>query len=389
MRTIWLTAAVAVIAAVTAGGLVVSGKSHASPVSPVASSYVAADEVPPYYVEMQADGNPDVVPSNAVVRVTATGKMLATIRPPTGYTVLGAAAAADDRAFVLDEAKWVGYGDPNRPQEWQPRSYFLLRLNAAGVPASLTRLPVTTAGLVTGVALSADGTKLAIADRPRPDSEYNPEQVRIYTLATGAVRIWAARGTLIGAGQTQTGGSSNVPDDTGSLSWTASGKWLAFDWTPFLSDASADGTWLLNTALGGTSLLGDSRHVQRAGLGTATGCVNSLAGVPTCEGDTIVTPDGSALICGATPDSDLFGSHVTDEYIEYSTATGKAHVLGSWTLTNVQVQAFGVRWSSSSGSILIASLPGSGNGRLGIIQGHTFTPLNVPDDAIPWMDGVW
>jgi hypothetical protein len=64
----------------------------------------------------------------------------------------------------------------------------------------------------------------------------------------------------------------------------------------------------------------------------------------------------------------------------------KAHVLASWTQSNVQ--AFGVRWSNASGSVLIASLPGSGNGRLGIIRGHTFTPLNVPDDAAPWMDGV-
>jgi hypothetical protein len=85
---------------------------------------------------------------------------------------------------------------------------------------------------------------------------------------------------------------------------------------------------------------------------------------PTCEGDTLITPDGSALVCGATPDSDLFGPRVTDEYLEFSTATGKARVFGSFTLTNVHEQAFGVRWSNSSGSILIASLPGSGTGQL-------------------------
>jgi hypothetical protein len=173
------------------------------------------------------------------------------------------------------------------------------------------------------------------------------------------------------------------------LSWTANGKWLAFGWSPFPVDASAVGTWLLNTTLGGTSLLGDSRHAQQAGPGSASGCADSAAAGLTCEGDVIVTPDGSALICGATPDNDLFGPHVTDEYLKFSTATGKAHVLGSWGLTNVQVQAFGVRWSNSSGSVLIASLPGSGNGRLGIIRGNTFTPLNVPDDAVPWLDGVW
>jgi hypothetical protein len=389
MRTIWLSAAVAVIGVAAAGALLIGGKSHASPPSSRLASYAAAGEVPPYYVEIAANGNTDDVPSNAMVRATATGKLLATIKPLHGYTVLGATAAADDRTFVLDEAKWIGYDNPSKPQAWQPRSYLLLRLNTAGLPVSLTRLPVTTVGLVTGVALSADGTRLAVADRPKPYSEYNPEQVRIYTLATGAVRIWAAQGTLIGGGQTQTGGSSFVPDDTASLSWTANGKWLAFDWSPFPGDISAVGTWLLNTTLGGASLLGDSRHLQQAGLESASGCVDSAAARLTCEGDVIVTPDGSALICGATPDNDLFGPHVTDEYLKFSTATGKAHVLGSWGLTNVQVQAFGVRWSNSSGSVLIASLPGSGNGRLGIIRGNTFTPLNVPDDAVPWLDGVW
>jgi hypothetical protein len=392
VKTAKLAAAgVVVLAAAVAFG----GSSDAADSgSPAVARYVPAGQVPAHYVAIQANGNPDRVPSYAVVRATATGELLATIKPSPGYTVLGAAAADDDRTFVLDEAKWVGYREPNHPQSWQARSYFRLRLNSAGASVSLTRLPVTTTGLVTGVALSADGTRLAIADRPQPYSEYNPEQVRIYTLATGAVRIWSARGTLIGQGQTQTGSSSNAPDDTGSLSWTANGKTLAFDWTPFPGDSSADGTWLLNTALRGTSLLADSRLVQAAGLGAGgvgetAGCANSLAGSPTCEGDTIVTPDGSALVCGATPDTDLFGSQVTDEYLEYSTATGKAHVLGSWALTNVHEQAFGVRWSNSSGSVIIASLPGSGSGRPGIIQGNTFTPLNVPDDAIPWMNGVW
>jgi hypothetical protein len=392
MRKIRLAAAaVAVLAIAAASAVAIAGNSHAAPLStPAVSRYVSAGLVPAYYVAFQANGDPDTVPSYAVVRATATGKLLATIKPSLpGYTVLGASAAADDRTFVLDEAKWVGYDDASHPQTWQARSYFLLRLNSAGRAVSVTRLPVNTVGLVTGVALSADGARLAIAIRPQPYSEYNPEQIRIYTLGTGAVRTWAAQGTLIGQGQTQTGGSGFVPDDTGSLSWTANGTFLAFDWTPFPGDVAADGTWLLDTTLGGTKLLADSRQVQRAGLGNAAGCVNSIAAGSTCEGDTIVTPDGSALVCGATPDSDLFGPQVTDEYLEFSTATGKAHILASWVLKNVHEQAFGVRWSNSSGSILIASLPGSGAGWPGIIQGHTFTPLNVPDDATPWMDGVW
>jgi hypothetical protein len=392
MKTIRLAAATAaVLAAAAAGALAIAGNSHAAPMStPAVSRYVSAGLVPPYYVALQANGNPDTVPSYAVVRATATGKLLATVKPSLpGYTVLGASAAADDRSFVLDEAKWVGYDDASHPQSWQPRSYFLLRLNSAGRAVSVTRLPVNTVGLVTGMALSADGTKLAIAIRPQPYSEYNPEQVRIYALATGTVRTWAAQGTLIGQGQAQTGESGFDPDDTGSLSWTANGKWLAFDWIPFPDDIAADGTWLLNTTLRGTKLLADSHLVQPAGLGKATGCVDSLASAPTCEGDTIVTPDGSALVCGATPDTDLFGPQVTDEYLEFSTVTGKAHVLGSWVLTNVHEQIFGVRWSNPSGSVIIASLPGSGAGRPGIIQGHTFTPLNVPDDATPWMNGVW
>jgi hypothetical protein len=369
---------VSAVAAMAAVGLTVFGGTARAGSAGRSAIY----EVPPYFVEIAANGNPDVVPSYAVVRATATGQLLATVKPTPGYTVLGVWAAADDRRFVLDEAKWIGYRDAGHPQSWQPRSYFLVRLNSRGAAMSVIRLPVTTVGLVTGVALSADATKLAIAVRPRPDSEYNPEQVRIYTLATGAVRTWAAQGTSIGAGQTQTGLAANIPDDTESLSWTADGTRLAFDWTPF-PNAGPSGTWLLNTTRGGGNLLADSRLVP------VTGCAYSLASSPTCEGDTIITPDGSALVCGATSDSDLFGPQVTDDYLEFSTATGKARVFGSFTFINVHEQAFGVRWSNSSGSILIASLPGSGAGLLAIIKGSTVTPLSVPDDAIPWMNGTW
>ncbi|HEX6527920.1 MAG TPA: hypothetical protein VF070_49045 [Streptosporangiaceae bacterium] len=396
-----LTFLPAMAAAVVALAVTACGSQRAAPLAtsqitqsaagPSASSYVQADEVPPYYLGIQAAGDPRLVRSYAVVRATATGNLIATIRPSLpDYTVMGVAAAADDRTFVLDESRWVGYSfaSPSRIQQWQTRYFFLLRLNFAGRPVSLTRLPMTAGRLVTGMALSRDATKLAIAVRPQPELATDLEQVRIYSLTTGAVRTWDAKG-LVGEGVAGMGESGSGPDDTGSLSWTADGKWLAFDWAPLSDDPSAAGTWLLNTTLGGTSLLSGSRHVQYTALGTASGCASSVAAMWTCERDTLVTPDGSVVIGGALESPDAT-PNTSVEFLEYSTATGKVvHVLGQEALKNVQERTAAVLWSNSSGSILIGAIPDSGNGQVGIIRGNTFTPLNVPDDAIPGEGDTW
>ena len=127
-------------------------------------------------------------------------------------------AAADDRTFVLDTQPW-----DNANQAYAPRTFLPLRLSRpAEASLSLTRLAVSVpAGqLMTGFALSPDGSKLAIAVQPDNDKrEPDLTEVKVITLATGATRTWTANGT-IGFG----------PDDARSLSWTDNERTLAFDW---------------------------------------------------------------------------------------------------------------------------------------------------------------
>jgi hypothetical protein len=392
-----------------------SSSSGGGPVpGPPASAYVSAGQVPAYFVQIQANANPNFVPSYATVRATATGKVLATIGTAAGYTVLAVTAAADDRTFVLDEAKWVSNTSALNQSD-QTRVFYLLRLNSAGLPAALTRLPMTAGQLVTGLALSSDGSKLAIAVQPQRPSDPSLEQVRIYTLATDALRTWAAQGVI-----------GDDPDDAGSMSWTADGKYLAFDWLSGSDTATAsDGTWLLNTTLGGGSLLDDSRFVRSpasilpvspsaspvspsaspvspsdSAASPSDSAVPSPAGtgvpvpqsVPTCQLDTIVTPDGSAVVCGAIGVYDMNGVHrnAVTEFYEFSTSTGRvASVLGHWHIKNVGALVVNVLWSNADGSILIGAIPDPGSGRFGIIRGNTFTALNTPANAPAGMGAAW
>jgi len=345
----WLApfAAAAAVAAVAVAVVAVRGSVHRGGAAGPSDA-----GVPPYYVAINAHGNPNFVPTYAVVRATMTGALLATIMPSIrGGMIAAVTAAADDRTFVLDEQKRVSAAD----QSTQTRLFYLLRLDSSGRPASVTRLPMTAGPMVTGVALSPDGSRLAIAVEPDNDPKHlSLTEIRMYTLATGAVRTWHADGT-IGSGE----------DDAGSISWTADGRTLAFDWYP---DGPA-GVRLLDVTLGGSSLLGNSR--------LAVPLTTALASGLTCQTDVIITPDGSKVVCGA------FAG-----FLEYSTATGKViRILHRGT--SHSASAIGLMWVNASGSVLIGAVPGRGGGQIGIISGDDIAPLTVPDALNPAFAGVW
>jgi hypothetical protein len=173
-----LAAAAAVIAValvlVSLRGAVHTGSGGAPPAGtsklparPPAAQYVASGAVPRYYLSLTSGGNPNFGPSHAVVRATATGAALGTIMASApGGTILAVTGAADDRTFVLDEEKWVPLTS-NVNASWETRSFYLVRLEPSGAPGIRVKLPMTAGRLVTGVALSADGTRLAIAVQPQ------------------------------------------------------------------------------------------------------------------------------------------------------------------------------------------------------------------------------
>jgi hypothetical protein len=124
---------------------------------------------------------------------------------------------------------------------------------------------------------------------------------------------------------------------------------------------------------------------------------------PTCQEDSIITPDGSTIVCGATKATGsasasadgsvaaLLRRGAETEFIGYSAATGKvARVLGHWTFGSVGALSVEVLWSNASGSVLIGVIPDGGGGRVGVISGNEFTPLPLSGAAsTPMQSGTW
>ena len=383
---------------------------------PPIASYVSSGQVPPYYVATASHGNPNVNPSYAVVQATASGRTLATIQASVAHgTIVAVTAAADDRTFVLDEQRW-GTSDT---QNFEPRTFYEFRLNSSGQPGPLTRLPISVphGELMTGLALSPTGRKLAMAVQPDNNKEKpNLTVVSVYTLATGAVRTWTGNGTI---------GSSG--DDARSLSWADDERTLAFDWAA-AGPGIHTGVWLLSLGDRGSNLIADSRQavslfnvgaqgaqaqvrapataspgatvIPVAGAASATATPPSssaLLSQATCQQDTVMTPDGSAIVCGTiavvnqteTATGGLKRGAVT-EFRAYSDATGKIkRILGRWSFASVGALSVEVLWSNASGSALIGVIPDAGSGRAGVISGNTFTPLPAQVASSTAASGTW
>ena len=149
-------------------------------------------------------------------------------------------------------------------------------------------MSVPSGDRLTGLALSPDGSKLAVAIQPGSiDKQPDLTLVRVDTLATGAVRTWTGHGTI---GTTGLGA-----DDAQSLSWMSDERTLAFDWNgtgsgPLLPDGGSGCS--TSDARGSNLLTGSRRAVFIGGQARAL--------FPTaCQEDLILTPDGSKAVCGA------------------------------------------------------------------------------------------
>ena len=186
----------------------------------------------------------------------------------------------------------------------------------------------------------------------------------VYTLDNGTARAWYSNGVSIGSG----------PDDPLGLSWTADGRTLAFRWLGNAPD-SVTTVRLLNLASADGDLLAASRQVMSLSR------VDKPSGsVIQPEYDAIITPDGSAIVSGTVfwqvkKTSKGQPSNIRSGFAEYSAETGKAvRILGYWKI-KAAFTSIEVLWSSPSGRVLIGVIP---DGRIGVINGNEFTPLNMP-----------
>jgi hypothetical protein len=182
------------------------GTSSASP-----GHVVVPDGIPEYYAWIQAGG------SAVSVGNSVTGTTLVTFERPSGVVSLDAVYGTtdDDRTFVVtgDRAPGAGGGT-----QW-----YLLRITPGGTPAAqMTPLPISVRLAPAGVAISPDGTELAVA------YSGTPAILRIYSIATGALlHSWTAPRGRFEAVQAQPG---SVPDTSMTLRWTPDGQHVAYAW---------------------------------------------------------------------------------------------------------------------------------------------------------------
>jgi hypothetical protein len=343
-----LAAAAAVAGVVIASLTLTSGKDGRSGAArghgPAA---VPIGSAPPYYVALS--GLPGQ-PGRAQIRATATGKVLATVTPPKpyrGFTLVS--GQADDRTFVLAAQRWWPITSGTRGLAAQQRDnttavvFFRLTYVPRTRTTRLAALP--TAGSITsqdlsGLAVSPDGSKLALIVRPA--------EIRVITLAVGSERDWIWPHTLgtwtpKSAGDTWVGNSkpSGAP-----LSWTADGRTLAFQlWT---KSGGITEVRLLDTSAAGSSLSSSKISVRFTGLG-------ELKEGP--AGNTLITPDGSRIVTVTT-------GRAGNDYrlTEFSADTGRS--LGGPGRRAPAGAVWDVLWTSSDGSTLIVEA-GPGRGQAG------------------------
>ncbi len=363
-------AAAAAVVLIAAGGVAASSwlarpgngqASHPGVLKQGASASSFAG-VPPYYVEV-----PDQ--SSAVVRATATGATLARITTSTPF--VGVAGAADDRTFVLDAQRQVM--GPTVQWPGQP-AFYLLRLTAAGAEESLTRLALAalpSGTAVTGLALSPDGSKLAVEVDTGRTLQPGRLEIRVYTLATGASRTWLANG--LAAEHDPDGFTGSGVDGSESISWAGDSRTLSFAW---MDRAPVGGVRLLATAASGNNLTADSRiaAIELDPKSFRPGQVlGSQDHVSPCVTDSIMSLDGSAIVCAY--DTDIGGSQTTTGFLRYATKTGKSAVVSVFKFRGQSGGDVSLYWVNSTGNILVGGIGTPSGIRVGVINGQKFTPL--------------
>jgi hypothetical protein len=349
----WLApvAAAAAVAGVIIASLGISGLILRPGTGPANSSGVFA-KVPRNFVAI-----PEVPGRAVVVGATATGAELGTVAPPKPHTFFAwVAAAGDARTFVLGTSSLPrGPWDVTTPR---PVKLYRLVLGRSGHPGHLARLPIPTETGITGLALSPDGSKLAVSLLPAHGQ--TGSKIEIFPLATGAGRewVWPGRGTL---------GQIAMPVTSGGLQWEADNRTLMFELTTRTPNGWPAQLYLLNTTAPGGSLLASSTRIPVPGtyLGWQHNNVkHRIDGMP------LITGDGTKLVAPfyhqkAPPR--VFGFTIT----EFSVRTGQPIRVLYQRRSGTEAASTAVYWVNTHGTAMIAVR----GPVFGVQTPTTFTPL--------------
>jgi len=381
-----VTAAVAVAAVAIAlviikdvpNGRVVSPSPSTTSTGP-ADKNVSIPGVPEYYVAwMQADT------PYLVVGDTATGKQVGEVAEPHGVYLEGIyGAAADDRTFIA-------MGDRLGGPDGGAAVWYLLRIDPGGrTPARLTQVPIPVQQNPAGVAISPDGTELAVA------LAGSPATVRIYSITTGqTLRTWSA--TMPGAVAVEpwaASGRSSQFTAARVLRWSPDGQQLAFAWNSTairLLDVSApDGNLITSSSV--VAVIGTtqtkvggytcdaSQGWQLVAGGQGVICAGSMQAklLPTgVDSGGACTPSQRTVIGflqESSADQGDVAANLADVEPECSTGYPDGAYLG---------------WANANGSVVIGSLVWDEHVRFGLFRDGRFTPLPALPVSVPVSTGV-
>jgi hypothetical protein len=400
--------AAALVVAVAALSVSVPRLLRASgPATPATSGPATPSGIPRYYIAASGPqrAHGDLQPVNALVMDSQTGAVLATVKPPAGYSsfaLFGGGAASDGEFVVAAQKGWSPILDPDfryyKSNGRQPITFFILRFDSATGQVTLQKLPdlrvdfipdavygpnqggdqVTEKQISTvdvrGFALSPDGTRLAVmTDGFTPDGKSQVTSINVLPVTAGAVgRSWKVTVN----NKTSPASIYAIAGGRG-LSWSADGRFLE-------TSATVETTTvlMLDTTLPGDSLLADSRTVtlsQRVPAGVAGNRVGCLSGL-------VLTDNGTKIACPALIQHDYpntgnqigsphFNPRTYKNPVELSTAiatfsTASGDLLSLAAVTPYRadggarlggIGAIGeVEWASPSGGVFVAE---QGNGK--------------------------
>jgi hypothetical protein len=360
-----LAAGAAVIAVIAAATLIAT-KQHASPRGQASSQQLprSSGVPPPYFMWIPA-GRP--YGSSGAVSDTATGRLLAVARPHRPYSFAYISTAADDRTFALAALPRLpppcppvsGQACRNHAPTQRPR-LFIARFNPATRSIASHQLSTPAVPWPTGLALSPDGSEIAVAANSGLPTQDRQAEVWVYSLKSHTVKVWRDPGW--------------VGESVYEFSWGPRGE-LAFTWT---GDRSAPGgIWLLNTNAPGGTISGAGRLVVRASSPGRYFLHQSFA----------LSGDGKIItaVAGTVPPD---SKHVVFVFQQFSVATGR-ELRAIWPTRSSNGLAV---WSNSSGSALVGFVPlvrdtTSAWGQLGVLRGARFARIswntNTPQNAEP------
>jgi hypothetical protein len=299
-RAEWATGTAAVML-LTGLGIVVPGQLLSRPAATGGNSS-AATGAPRYYVQTVATKPGHQV---TVVRATATGAKTATVRCPwpKSYVANEGLAPADGRTFFLACQRFT----TSRPFRVTGTRIYRFQLTGSGQISGYSSVPGGDLGAVavSQMAATQDGGQLAV--NTNPGSGTRKASIQVINTRTGARAVW----------HNGTGAPGTTQFGVGDLSWTRAGRELVFQATeckPGGVQCASGGQWrVIHHAATGGELDNSKLLLLKSSLtGHAQGFIN----------DSVITPDGSALIVVALHSPRGAGTPGNIDVVKVDPATG-------------------------------------------------------------------